>query len=247
MARAVVAAMPRRVPCQPAWARPTARGCVHTNSIGTQSAKRNISVRPGFSPSTLAWLEAGGIYAQANMRGGSEYGQTWHEAGMLDKKQNVFDDYIAAAEWLIANKYTRPGKLAIRGGSNGGLLVAACMLQRPDLYGAVILTTPQEVSVEDARRSVSFARALEVPVLGIVENMSGVSCPHCNESFDLFKTGGGQAIAADLDVPFLGAVPLDPELVRAADEGRLDSLVDSPAMQALEGIAGRIAALPDRG
>ena len=102
----------------------------------------NINIKPGFSTSTLAWLEAGGVYAQANMRGGSEYGEDWHRAGMLDKKQNVFDDFIAAAEWLIENNYTRPEKLAIRGGSNGGLLVAACMLQRPDLYGAVVCQVP---------------------------------------------------------------------------------------------------------
>jgi len=102
----------------------------------------NINIKPRFSTAILAWLEAGGIYAQANMRGGSEYGETWHQAGMLEKKQNVFDDFIAAAEWLIANDYTRPEKLAIRGGSNGGLLVAACMLQRPDLYGAVICQVP---------------------------------------------------------------------------------------------------------
>ncbi len=102
----------------------------------------NINITPGFSTSTLAWLEAGGIYVQANMRGGSEYGESWHQAGMLDKKQNVFDDFIAAAEWLIENNYTRPGKLAIRGGSNGGLLVAACMLQRPHLYGAVVCQVP---------------------------------------------------------------------------------------------------------
>ncbi len=102
----------------------------------------NISRRPYFSVSTLIWLEMGGVYAVANLRGGGEYGQAWHQGGMLDKKQNVFDDFIAAAEWLIENKYTNPKKLAIRGGSNGGLLVAACMLQRPRLFGAVVCQVP---------------------------------------------------------------------------------------------------------
>ena len=98
----------------------------------------NISQTPGFSVSTIAWLEMGGVYAVANLRGGGEYGRDWHEAGMLDKKQNVFDDFLAAAEWLIANKYTSPEKLAIRGGSNGGLLVGAAMTQRPELFAAAV-------------------------------------------------------------------------------------------------------------
>ena len=98
----------------------------------------DISLTPGFSVANLVWLEMGGIYAVANLRGGGEYGLRWHEAGMRDNKQNVFDDFISCAEWLQKEKYTNTSNLAIRGGSNGGLLVGACITQRPDLFGAAI-------------------------------------------------------------------------------------------------------------
>jgi prolyl oligopeptidase len=98
----------------------------------------NASMTPGFSVSSLVWMEMGGVYALPNLRGGGEYGEDWHQAGVKLKKQNVFDDFIAAAEWLIAHQYTSPTKLAIGGGSNGGLLVGACMTQRPDLFGAAL-------------------------------------------------------------------------------------------------------------
>jgi prolyl oligopeptidase len=98
----------------------------------------SISLTPSFSVSRAAWLEMGGVYALANLRGGGEYGEDWHLAGTKHHKQNVFDDFIAAAEWLEKNHYTSPKKLAIQGGSNGGLLIGACLTQRPELYGAAL-------------------------------------------------------------------------------------------------------------
>lgn len=101
-----------------------------------------VTQTPAFSAIAAAFVDMGGVYAVANLRGGGEFGEAWHEAGMLERKQNTFDDFIAAAEWLVANRYTRPEKLAIYGGSNGGLLVGASMTQRPDLFQAVVCSYP---------------------------------------------------------------------------------------------------------
>jgi prolyl oligopeptidase len=102
----------------------------------------NISLTPAYRSSSFVWLDRGGILAVANLRGGGEYGEDWHQAGMLEKKQNVFDDFIAAAEWLAGSGWTKREKVAIEGGSNGGLLVGAVMTQRPELFGAVVCEVP---------------------------------------------------------------------------------------------------------
>jgi prolyl oligopeptidase len=102
----------------------------------------NVNMTPTFTPTMFAWFEAGGLYAVPNLRGGGEYGDAWHQAGMLDRKQTVFDDFIAAAEWLLATGYTKPERLAISGGSNGGLLTGAALTQRPELFRAAVVAVP---------------------------------------------------------------------------------------------------------
>jgi prolyl oligopeptidase len=127
----------------------------------------NISMTPGFSATMFPWYENGGVYAIANLRGGGEYGNAWHEAGMLDQKQNVFDDFIAAGEWLVANGYTNPNQLGIAGGSNGGLLTGATVVQRPDLFSAAISAVP----LLDMVRYQNFLMARYwVPEYGSAEN-----------------------------------------------------------------------------
>jgi prolyl oligopeptidase len=114
----------------------------HNPTMLTGYGGFNVSMTPAFVPSRYLWLEHGGVYAVANLRGGAEFGEDWHRAGMLDKKQNVFDDFIAAAEFLISQKYTNKDHLGIIGGSNGGLLMGAALTQRPDLYRAVVCQVP---------------------------------------------------------------------------------------------------------
>jgi prolyl oligopeptidase len=127
----------------------------------------DISMTPSFSATLFPWFEAGGVYALANLRGGGEYGDAWHEAGMLARKQNVFDDFIAAAEFLIQHKVTNPSKLAIWGGSNGGLLTGAAVTQRPDLFAAVLCQVP----LLDMLRYQSFLMARYwVPEYGTAED-----------------------------------------------------------------------------
>ena len=121
----------------------------------------NSSTRPAFSTTRLAWLELGGVYAVATLRGGAEFGETWHRDGMLENKQHVFDDFIAASEALIAEGFTSPQRLGISGGSNGGLLVASAMTQRPDLYRAVLCTYPDL----DMVRFWSFRETNNMPAL----------------------------------------------------------------------------------
>jgi prolyl oligopeptidase len=139
----------------------------HNPTLLTAYGGFNISLTPGFVGDRYLWLEHGGVFAVANLRGGSEFGEDWHRAGMLDKKQNVFDDFIAAAEYLIAEKYTDKNHLAIRGGSNGGLLMGAALTQRPELFRAVVCQVP----LLDMLRYQNFQIAkLWIPEYGSADN-----------------------------------------------------------------------------
>ena len=139
----------------------------HSPTLLTAYGGFNVSMTPSFSRSAYLWMEHGGVYAVANLRGGAEFGEDWHRAGMLDKKQNVFDDMIAAAEHLIAEKYTDTAHLAIQGGSNGGLLMGAMITQRPDLFRAVVCQVP----LLDMLRYQNFQIAkLWIPEYGTSDN-----------------------------------------------------------------------------
>jgi prolyl oligopeptidase len=146
----------------------------------------NASLTPYFSAFTAAWVEAGGLYAVANLRGGGEFGEDWHQAGMLDRKQNVFDDFLAAADWLIANKYTRPDRLAIMGGSNGGLLVGAALTQRPELFGAVVCQVPL---LDMLRYHKLLMGPLWVPEYGSADDPEQFSYLHAYSPYHRVKAG----------------------------------------------------------
>ncbi|MGE5324060.1 MAG: prolyl oligopeptidase family serine peptidase, partial [Actinomycetota bacterium] len=146
----------------------------------------DIAMDPRFSAFAAEWIASGGVYALPNLRGGSEFGEAWHHAGMLEKKQNVFDDFIAAAEWLIRNKYTTPEKLAIRGASNGGLLVGAALTQRPDLFAAVICGYP----LLDMLRYEKFLVARYwVPEYGSAENADQFKFIYAYSPYQHVKAG----------------------------------------------------------
>ncbi len=146
----------------------------------------NISMTPGFSSTMYPWFERGGVYAVANLRGGGEYGKSWHEAGTMERKQNVFDDFIAAAEWLIDQGYTRPERLGIAGGSNGGLLTGAVVVQRPDLFAAAISAVP----LLDMLRYEKFLMARYwVPEYGSAENPEQFKYIHAYSPYHNVKEG----------------------------------------------------------
>jgi prolyl oligopeptidase len=146
----------------------------------------NVSETPVFAATLLQWFEAGGLYALPNLRGGGEYGDAWHEAGMLDKKQNVFDDFIGAAEWLVREGYTKPEKLAISGGSNGGLLTGAAITQRPDLFRVAIVTVP----LLDMLRYQNFLMARYwVPEYGSAERADHFRFLHAYSPYHRVRSG----------------------------------------------------------
>jgi len=179
----------------------------------------NIVMEPAFDASLLVWLEAGGVYAAPNLRGGGELGTMWHEAGKGAQKQNTFDDFIAAAEYLIAEGYTNPGRLAIGGGSNGGLLVAAAMTQRPDLFRAVVCEVPILDMVRYHKMRGSNAGDLEY---GTAENP--------DEFRDLLAYSPYHCVKAGVTYPavFIRAGAQDP-VVGAAHARKMAALLQSVA------------------
>ena len=200
----------------------------------------NIPTTPGFNPSLIFFLEQGGVYASVCMRGGSEYGEVWHKAGMLDKKQNVFDDFISAGEWLIKNKYTNSGKLAIQGGSNGGLLIGACMTQRPNLFKVAI---PQ-VGVMDMLRYHKFT-------IGYAWSVEYGSSDSADQFKYLYKYSPLQNLQPGVKYPatFITTADHDDRVVPAhsfkfAATLQADNASDNPTLIRVETKAGHGGGMP---
>ncbi len=200
----------------------------------------NLSMTPGFSSRAVVWVEQGGVYAVPNLRGGGEFGEKWHQAGMRANKQNVFDDFIGAAEWLIANGYTRPEKLAIAGGSNGGLLVGAAMTQRPDLYRAVVCSYPL---LDMVRYQQFLVARFWVPEYGSAEDAEQFKYIRAYSPYHNVKKG--TAYPATLFITGDSDTRVDPlharkmaALVQAANGG------DRPALLRYDTKAGHSGGLP---
>jgi prolyl oligopeptidase len=183
----------------------------------------NVSLPPSFRSSIFPWLDQGGVYAVANLRGGGEYGKDWHEAGRLHLKQNVFDDFHAAAEYLVRAGYTRPERLAVYGGSNGGLLVGAAMTQRPELYGAVVCAVP----LLDMVRYHQFGSGRTwIPEYGSADNPEDFKVLYAYSPYHAVKPG----------------VRYPPLLMMSADhDDRVDPLHARKFVAAVQGVAGASA------
>ena len=200
----------------------------------------NIALTPTFNASRFLFLERGGVLAIANLRGGSEYGEEWHKAGMLGKKQNVFDDFLAAAEWLIAKKYTSKDKLAIQGGSNGGLLMGAALTQRPDLFKVVVCQVP----LFDMLRYHQFLIArLWIPEYGSADDADQFKWLHAYSPYHHVKDGTAypaillEAAESDTRVDALHARKMAARLQAATSS-------NAPVLLRLETKAGHGAGKP---
>lgn len=200
----------------------------------------NISSTPGFNAFAATWISSGGVYAVANMRGGGEFGEAWHHAGMLEKKQNVFDDFIAAGEWLVQNKYTSPRRLAIRGSSNGGLLMGAMLTQRPDLFAAVICGYPL---LDMIRYHKFFVAGYWVPEYGSADNADQFKYIYAYSPYQHVKPGTKYPavlfISGDSDTR---VAPLHARKMTALMQAANGS--DKPILLRYETKAGHIGATP---
>jgi prolyl oligopeptidase len=194
----------------------------------------NVSRTPTFIAALPLWLDAGGLYVLTNLRGGGEYGEAWHQAGMLGNKQNVFDDFIAAAEWLIEKGFTRPERLAISGGSNGGLLVGAALTQRPDLFGAVVCQVPLLDMLRYQRLRIA---RLWIPEYGSAENPEQFGWLHAYSPYHRVRPG--QRYPATFLLTAEGDSRVDPMHARKmAARLQAATVSEAPILLRIEKVAG---------